>query len=173
MSYIQTGIDPIYLRAAADGSVQAQVAIASNLTVQAERIAAQNPQFAGELLAVAEFCGCMVQGREPTSPQPVGLLGYIFAIRSIMLEASDPVRALGYRNDAFAFLDAAAMSGNQEALGTAALGLTRLADNGDDEAAAKLNLVVAALDPVEAVTLREVLRADAEEVAALAAVKGE
>lgn len=161
MSYLQFGVDPVYFQAAASGLPAAQRAIAVALALHAERIAADAPQFANELLAAAEFSANLTASHG--DPADDALTGLVFALRSVLLEESDPVRALGYRTDAMLALDAAAKTGDVDALRTVALAYSRLADAGDDEAADKLNLVVGALPAEEAVHLREVMRQDADE----------
>ena len=161
MSYHQFGIDPVYFQGAAGGLPAAQRAIAIGLALHAERIAADTPQFAHELLAVAEFSANLAASHG--DPADDALTGLVLALRSVLLDASDPVRALGYRTDAMAALNAAAKTGDVDALRTVALAYSRLADAGDDEAATRLNFVVGALPPEEAVQLREVMRQDATE----------
>ena len=156
MSFRQVGIGPVHFRAAAAGDYLAQYEIAIGLTLQAEKLAAEAPQFANELLATAEFAANLAY--QHGAPAAIALRGYVFAVRTWVLAASDPVRSLGYRDSAFADLDDAIASGNADALQIAALTLTRLADAGDEEAANKLNTVQAALSPEDAIELREAMR---------------
>lgn len=163
-------IGSTHLYAAANGHGLAQYEIAIALTLKAEQIAPSNPAFANELLAAAEFASNLALESLGT-PSAIAQRGHVFAVRSWVLQPYDPVRALGFQECATADLDAAAATGDVDALSIVALTLNRLADAGCEEAANKLGVVMNALPAAEAVTLREVMReASAQE---LAAVKGE
>lgn len=160
-------VEQVFLRAAAAGDPQAQSTLAVAFLNRSDDLAESDPVFAEEFLASAELVAVMAY-EHPTKPgraHDAAILGAIVAVRSIRCAERDPVRSLDYRQWAERLFDAVEAGSDEHAKGIVAWALNRLADAGDEAAAARLNSVMETLSPAEARLVANEVRREAKEPA--------
>lgn len=145
--------DRVYALAAASGHAEAQVAIAASLMTEAERIHEDSPSLAVELMVMAEAYARLAYQHHNAAG--FSILSVVYALRSIHLSATDPVRSLRYREEAEALFDLVFETGDPWAVTVMGGALARLADTGDLSAENALDRAVALLPAESAVFLRE------------------
>lgn len=152
-------VNPAYMFAAGHGHCGAQSELACGYMRHAEAIAEDDPYLADEFFTAAELFAelACTHGR----PSDIAVLADVCVARSLHSALLDPVRSLEYREDAERHFDAVETTGDTLALAAVAYSLNRLADADpdDDRATVRLNRVVQALAPGEALMLREAIRA--------------
>lgn len=146
-------LDPVYVRAAASGDVEAQFSLAESMLRSGVNCIKAQPQTGLELMAGAEVFARLAA--ESGSPPATALLAAVKSMQSIGLRESDPVRSVIFRETAESLFGALVEIGEPRSLTIVGLALTELAAAGDDDAAERLDRVVGMLPAESAVLLRE------------------
>jgi hypothetical protein len=156
-------VNPAYMFAAGHGHCGALADLATAYLGHAESIAEDDPYLADEFFTVAELFAELA--RTHGRSVDIAVLADVCVARSIHSASLDPVRSLEYREQAEQLFDAVENTGETLALAAVAYSLNRLADANpdDDRASVRLNRVIGALAPGEALLVQEVIRATQDE----------
>ncbi|URD60480.1 hypothetical protein M8312_11905 [Sphingomonas sp. KRR8] len=83
-----------------------------------------------------------------------GLAGFLLGRGQILTNAGEPERGEALRNEAIGILKGVVISGHPDGIGTLAMALQCLADDGDEQAALELNQMMEALSAETAGQIR-------------------